>query len=190
MKKLFSFMLFCGALIGFTACDDDPAEGEPRTDFEFKASMNADAKDALKFNWQSAGWGTTMTILKWEIEESNDLPNSGKFVGKEQTMMNVSITVELKDASKLEDKTYSPSFVLSCKVTTRDANGAVIKTRDIMCSNPLNGNPKTKAQMISTFGDKENAYSMLLGVDVDDGNTIKITEENTNPGKYGSEPKG
>ncbi len=190
MKKLFSLLLLSGVLFGFSACQDDPAEGEARTDFEFKMVMNDEAKDLLKFNWQSAGWGTTMTILKWEIENANDLPNSGKFVGKEQTMMNVSITCKLKDQSKLEDKTYDLIAYLLCKVTTRDADGKALKTRDLLCGNPLSSKKFTKSEMISTFGDEKNEYTMLLGVDVKDGNTIQITDEKTNPGKYGSEPKG
>ena len=184
-------LLLAGALFGFTACQDDPAEGEPRTDFEFKMVMNDAAKNLLKLNWQSAGWGTTMNILKWEIENADDIPNSGEFVGKIPTMMNVSITCTLRDKDNLEDKTYEPNAYLMCKVTTRDENGTTKHTRSLLCSNPINNLKKySKSELISTFGDEKNSYVMLLGVDVKDDGTIKITDETSDPGKYGTEPKG
>lgn len=190
MKKLFSLLLLSGVLFGFTACQDDPAEGEARTDFEFKMVMNDAAKSLLKFNWFSAGWGTTMAIPKWEIEDANDLPNNGKFVGKIPTMMNVSISCTLRDKDNLEDKTYEPVAYLLCKVVTRDANGTAVHTRDLLCGNPINAKKFSKSGMLSTFGDEKNTYTMLLGVDVKDDSTIKITDESSDPGKYGTEPKG
>ena len=190
MKKLFSLLLLSGVLFGFTACQDDPAEDEARTDFEFKMIMNDAAKDLLKLDWQSAGWGTTMAIVKWEIENANDLPSAGKFVGKIPTMMNVNITCTLRDKDKIEDKTYEPIAYLMCKVTTRDENGTVLKTRNLLCGNPINSKKFSKSELISTFGDEKNSYTMLLGVDVKDGGIIQITDESSAPGKYGTEPKG
>ena len=191
MKKLFSLLLLAGAFFGFTACDSDPVEGEPRTEFQFTMTMNDEAKNVLKFNWMSAGWSTSMTIIKWEIENAKDLPNSGNFVGKVPTMMNVSISCSLRDKDKLEDKTYQPVAYLMCKVTTKDENGTVLKTKNIVGGDPItNAKKYSKSELISTFGDEKNSYSMNLGVDVKDGGIIKITEESENPGKYGSEPKG
>ncbi len=188
MKKFLTSLLLMAALFSFSACDDDPAEGEARTEFKYKFVMNNDAKDLLKINWISAGWSTSMAILKWTIENEDDLPNGGNFVGKDNTMMDVSISCELKDPSKLEDKTYTIMAYLMCDVTCKDADGNTLKRVNFLCGNPLNGKKFSKSEMISNFGG-EKPYTMLFGVSVK-GTTIEIVDEKTDPGKYGTIPMG
>ena len=189
MKKFLTPLLLLTALFGFTACDDEPAEGEARTDFKYAISLNDDAKNLLDMEWMSAGNGVSMLVIDHEIEKESDLPWKGEFAGKFSTLMSAYIYCQLKKDANLDaSKTYAPRVILSCTVTTKDDNGSIVQSKGITAGNCIMGESLSKAQMEEKFSkgskDEGGRYTIQLGVEVKDG-SISI-QKGDKPGEWGS----
>ncbi|MBR5654458.1 MAG: hypothetical protein IKX22_10310 [Prevotella sp.] len=188
MKKIFTTLMVFAMISGWLACDNETSRNLARTDYVFYLNMNEEAHDVLEFTWDSKGSSPSMQSFSSHdtgyttIPDDDGLFSEGGhlFKGTFPSFIIAEVGCHLKsDISEMEKKdSYELSAGLLCTVTTRDALGLQLRVERVECTNAFHCLTLTYDQLLETFGNSDKPYVLRIGIDVDNGNSIQIFQDN------------
>ena len=144
MKKLFMALLLMAGMFTLASCDDDPAEGEAKTTYQFFLTANDQAKNLLEMKFSSSGSGATMITLLSTVKDNDDLYSSN------------GLHCKLKEDAQLTEEKYVIDLRLTSKVVTYDENGNMMSKKNYISTWSLKDKQFTKAELQAYFGESKS----------------------------------
>ena len=158
MKKLFMALLLMAGMFTLASCDDDPAEGEAKTTYQFFLTANNQAKNLLEMKFSSSGSGATMITLLSTVKDNDDLysSNGRHFTGKIPSWMVAIVQCKLKENAQLTEEKYVIDLRLTSKVVTYDEKGNMMSKKNFISTWSLKDKQFTKAELQAYFGESKS----------------------------------
>ena len=125
--------------------------------------------------------GGTITFVMPSTDDDDLFTQKGRmYIGAYPSFIIAEVTCRLKREvlDKEKKDNYDLAAGLRCTVTTRDAMGQELRTDHVDCAHAFHGLTLTFDELLEMFGNSNKPYVLRIGIDVENGNSIHIFQDN------------
>ena len=188
MKNIYTIFMVFAAMCAFSSCDNEAQGNLSRTDYKFFLNATDETREVLEFIWDSRGSSPSLQSTSNHGEGDDTLSDDDDlftqkgrmYIGAYPSFIIAEVTCRLKREvlDKEKKDNYDLAAGLRCTVTTRDAMGQELRTDHVDCAHAFHGLTLTFDELLEMFGNSNKPYVLRIGIDVENGNSIHIFQDN------------